>query len=1126
MTVVFSARAKLTVALIVVLFAALSVTAQVDVSAGLSGSVLDPSGSGVPNASLLALNQQTGVETRVTADGKGSFLFPSLAAGSYTISCEAGGFKQFFVKDVALQSSKVFTMTVTLQVGSANQSVEVSATAAMVNTMEATVQTTYDRNLLEAVPVFGRDPRATMEALMPGATPAGTAASSPMPVTSFNGVAGTSNNYRIDGSDVNDYFHGAPTAYPPNENVQEFSVTSSVPDASVARGAGGQIEAVMKSGTNDLHGQGWAYLQNGGWNANSWQNNWQGISRQPYNRQWYGGNGGGPVLIPGIYNGKNKTFFFSSYERTSTSQTEAMVGQTMSDAERSGNFTNDPSGVPVINGVPTPVLQVSMFSKMGSFLTANKDVLPAPTAGLNTLSWMAHDTSTVQTFVGKIDHNFNDKHRLFGSLWWSRNVPVCDSMALCVFGGASWASHYPNSKVQWSYPQKIQSWTLNDTYTLSSSAVNNFIFGVKRLDISVANTYSPSNALFNASDLGVGAVADVKAPDVQSISFPRSMGMGIYNGYIDNMTQNSFYAVDNLTIMRGRHTFKMGVEIRQYHELKYQTWGGGANIGFGDGRTEFGGTGNGTADMLLGVGASFSQNNTQILNIYYPAREAYFQDSIKLSPRVTLMFGARWEPHFGIHSADGNFVTFRPGQASTEFPTAPVGLVAVGDQGVPSNLYGVRWGNIGPRASFAWDIFGNGRAALRGGYALTTDYQVLIGFNGYTNTAPYGVNYTMPTGSSLKTPYAPTYGSTVPFPYTAPMPGAPGNSSLVFPNPVNTIAMSPDYNAGQIHQFNATFDFEPVKSYLVSVGYVATRGTHLSEANELNWPRFVPGLSTATWDNQNSRRPYFPAGFESINMTNADYNSMYNSLQATFTKRYSAGLTFMGNYTLSSTRQQNGCRYLGDCALDYYSPGTMNRASGAFSYDLPIHFGSNKLATSLLGGWTVGGVVTASSGSYGSVPDSGSDCTAFNFGSTTGCDANFLGGSPYSSNRGKSALDSTGHQYGLSYLNPAKFLPADTNLVNGVPTVSSLVGQRLFLGNAISGVFKGPSAFMLDASLSKTFAITERLKLRYRLEATNALNHTVLGMPGGTVGPDMSTFGLVTSAWSPRMLQMSGHFVF
>src|ERR1035437_4353803 len=450
---------------------------------------------------------------------------------------------------------------------------------------------------------------------------------------------------------------------------------------------------------------------------------------------------------------------------------------------------------------------------------------------------------------------------------------------------------------------------------------------------------------------------------------PRIMSYGIYNGYIDDMAQNSIYVADNFSITRGRHTVKMGLEIRQYHELKYQTWGAGGNYGFADGRQTYGGSGNGIADMMLGLGASFSQNNTQILDIHYPAREAYVQDSIQLTPRFSLMVGARWEPHFGVSATNGNFVTFRPGQSSTIFPTAPVGLVTVGDQGVPSNLYGVKWGDIGPRVSFSWDIFGNGKAAFRGGYAWTSDYQYLLGFNSYTNTPPYGVSYSPPTGSTniLAHPYQSSYGSGIPFPFTAPTPADPKNSTLVFPKPVNTLGLDQKYNSGQIHQWNATLDFEPVKSYLISVGYVATRGTHLSESHDFNWPQFVPGASANNTANINSRRPYFPSGFQTITMSMADFNSMYNALQVRFNKRYAYGLTFMGNYTLSGNRTQNGCRYWGNCSLDYYSPGLTSRFMMAFSHDLPVAGNSRRLAKALLGGWTLGGNISGNTGGYGRI---------------------------------------------------------------------------------------------------------------------------------------------------------------
>ena len=301
--------------------------AQVDVSAKLLGTVTDPTGAVVPGAQITAKNQQTGTESTTTADERGSFMFPSLPTGSFTINCEAAGFKKFVSSDIVLQAQKTVTLAVQLKVGAITESVEVSAAAMMVDTATSSIQTTYDEKLMASLPVWGRDPRQSMELLMPGAVAAGTGASYNVPVTSFNGVSGLTNNYRIDGSDVNDYFHGSAAAYPPVENMAEFSVNTSLPDASVGRGAGGQMEAVMKSGANDLHGQAWGHLQNGGWNANSWQNNWAGVPRQPLSQRWYGGNTGGPVFIPKLYNGRNRSFFFTSYERTSTTQTATFTGR-------------------------------------------------------------------------------------------------------------------------------------------------------------------------------------------------------------------------------------------------------------------------------------------------------------------------------------------------------------------------------------------------------------------------------------------------------------------------------------------------------------------------------------------------------------------------------------------------------------------------------------------------------------------------------------------------------------------------------------------------------------------------------------------------------------------------------
>jgi hypothetical protein len=1095
--------------------------AQLDISAQLVGTVTDPSGAVVPAAQLDARNQLTGVEIKTTANDSGNFLFPSLPVGTYTVTCDLAGFQTFITSGIVLQAGGIVTLRITLKVGTSKQTIEVSAAANMVNTVAATIQTTFDERILDAIPIWGRDPREAMELLMPGAVAAGTAASYYVPVTSFNGMSGLANNYRIDGSDSNDYQHGSASPYPPMEDLSEFSVTTNVSDASTGRGAGGQIEAVLKSGTNDLHGQVWGYFQNGAWNANSWQNNWEGIPKNHLSQQWWGGSVGGPVYIPKLYNGKGKTFFFTSYEHTSTSGTSTSAGQTITNEEREGNFTNSPDGIPVINGVPTPVIDPTSFTTMGKFLAAHTDVLPGPTNGVDTYVWNPSRTEVVQSFAGKIDHNFSEKHRLFGSLWWYRDVPTFDDMYYS-FGQASWGTQYPNPKATWGEPVKLQDWTINDTYTISPTTLNNVIVGVKRLAISMTNTYNPSNALFNAADLGIGAVGDVNSPDVQQVSFPRAMGMGLWNGYVNPMTQNSYYIADNFTTIRGRHTLKAGMEFRNYHIVMYQTWGSGAGISFSDSNVNVGGTGNGIADMLLGLAPNFYQNNTEGNNLGYPAREAYLQDTFKVSQRLTFMYGARWEPYLGVHSIPGAFVTFRPGQASTEFPTAPVGIVTPGDRGIPPNLSGVKWGDVGPRASVAWDIFGNGRAAFRAGYALMPTYQVLLGFNEYTTTAPFGVSYSPnPAAEDLAHPYA-QYGS-VPFPWKNPVAGDPNNTKIVFPIPVNTKGKDLNYNNAMVHQWNFTFEFEPFRTYLLSVGYVATRGTHLNEDYDMNYPRFVPGASTNDFANVMSRRPWGPA-IQTIDQSFADVNSLYNSLQVRFTKRYSYGLSFMGNYTLSSNEQvQNGPRYRGDAALDYYSPGIMHNFAVVFSYDLPIPTGKARLSKAFLGGWKIGGNTMGSSGSYGSVSDY--NCAEFNYGSA-GCNATFVGGSPYNPSKGQPQVMS-GTQVGVSWLDPSKFIRADQRSVDGVATTSSDVGQRLFLGNAITGVFKGPAAFMLNASLSKTFAFTERFKLNYRIEAQNVLNHTVLNMPANTtVGPDMTHFGAINSAWNPRMIQMSARFIF
>jgi hypothetical protein len=1107
--------------------------AQVDISASLVGTVTDQNGAVVRGAALLARNRETGVTSRTTSNETGSYQFLSLEAGNYTVTCTMQGFKTVTVTDVILHAGGSATMPMTLQVGAAVESVTVSGSSAMVDTETGNNLTTIDPDLIEGIPVQGRDPRPFMEVMMPGATAAGTGASFFIPVTTFNGVSALTNNYDIDGAAMNDYMHGSAAAnFPQSENISEFSVSSALPDATVGRGAGGQIEATLKNGTNDFHGQFWAYLQNGAWNANSWSNNFQDIPRQSFHQDWYGGNVGGPVRIPGLYNGKNRTFFFASYERTSTSKNSTTTGQTITNAERTGDFTNSPDGIPIVNGTPMPTIPVSDFGPIGQALNGSGGtaIMPAPTSGNDTFTWNPSLNTLVQTWVVRIDENLGSKHRIFGSLYWYNQASSFQDM-YDEFAEASWATQYPNPQATWGEPIRTKVWAINDTYTITPKMLNNFVLGLTQTAISVTNTCSPCSGVINPQNTGIAAVGDTLAPDVAEISTPRNMGVGIWNGYVNPMTQYTWDITDNFTWTRGRHTLKTGLELRNFHEVFSQTYDSGATIGFYDSDNVYGGTGNGIADMMLNggplgqFGASFYQNSTQNLILNYPAREAYIQDTVKLTPRLTVMAGLRLEPYYGVREGKNRFATFLPGQVSSVFPTAPVGLVTVGDRGVPPNMTGNRY-NLGPRFSFAWDILGNHKSAIRGGYALVTDYATLLNYNGYTTEAPFGVYYYPLQGSGLdlSQPYA-QYGS-VPFPYTAPAKGSAAAANYVFPNPLSTNAIAPNFNNGEYSKFNLQFEVEPINTWVFSAAWVATRGTHLFNQQNQNWPAFIPGGSTNDAANVLSREPYSTAGFSYINTFYSNWNSMYNSLQVKVNKRFSKGLTVLATYTLSNSTAQQGCRYLADCGLDYYSPGLVHQMTAAVRYKIPSFLPRKSIADKIFDGWAIGGTTTASTGGYGGIYDY--NCNEFDFQSAW-CYANYTGGGALLSNR-KQVVTAGGSEIGVSWIDPSKFIRGDQELVNGTPTTLPNVGNQLYLGNAISGVVKGPASGAQDfnASLDKDFRLTERIKLNFHAEAFNVLNHTVLQFPGynNTVGPSTQGFGIISSANPPRNVQISFHAFF
>jgi hypothetical protein len=1067
----------------------------------LVGTVIDPSGASVPQARITATEQETNTSSETVSGSAGEFTFESLRPGTYTISAAASGFRTLQVRDSLVTAQHTSSIQLTLQIGAVSENVRVESTATQVDTATATVQNTFSPATLLSLPVLGRDPRTAVELTAPGVTQVSSGSG-----FSYNGAPSTSNNYRIDGTSLIDYNRGGSAPFPAVENLQEFNVVTNASGAAYGTGAGGQVSAVIKSGTNDLHGIGWAYLSDPAWNANSWEGNANGQPKTGTKQNWFGGNIGGPVYLPHLYHGRNKTFFFVSFEYTNPQQKILQLERVPTAAERGGDFRGSSWGVPVINGVPTPIVPTSMFSGLAKGLLANTSLLPLPTGPDGSYSWVSTTSDEVKTTILKMDHNFTDRHRIWGSLNWQNNVATTDSAWAYIWK----AQQLPNPGYNYGQENNTHTFSFNDTYTFSPTAVNVFNFGYSNLNNPITRT-PPSNAP-TWSSLGAPNVQIENGGSLTQVMVAvnpwNPNGFVVWGGH-SGITQETDYSYsESFTLIKGRHTIKLGYEDREHTHLNSSNWEAAGRLTFSTANA--GSTGNPYADFLTGLGGSWEQYSHQDANLVYPSREPYAEDQIKVNRKLTVTAGLRWAPHFGIRDVNNKLSAFRPDQQSTQFPLAPKGLVVPGDRGFPGADHPNIYTNFAPRIAVAYDPTGTGRMAIRAGYGIYYDFQYLITFNAESTSPPWGLTYAPPSASfDVSNPYN---GQQL-FPYNPPVPGSSSASGFVFPSTPLVIQnnFAPNFNVSRVHQYNATYQFEPFRTYLFTVGYVGTRGTHLPFTRNQNLPLFIPNASTNA--NQQQRRPY--PQFNDISTTYGDANSRYDSLQITLNKRLSHGVTLIGNYVYNRNLQQLGERNPYDFSIDYGRSGTPQSAALTYSWDLPFFASSRRLLRTTLGGWTWGGTMRVRAGDYLTVSSSG----GFNRLSAGGtANANYIGGSVYGSHDSQASK-------AAGWLNLAAFCPANTNGSQCTPDPTVGVTHLVF-GNTPPGFVQGPSAFQNDMTLSKRFLISERWgAAEFRAAAFNLFNHTLLGDPSADIG-NIGIFGKITRSLGPRNLQLSVRYSF
>ncbi len=1066
----------------VMILAVMGITAPVraaDVNGSIDGVVKDPSGAVAVGIAVTATNTGTNAIFHATTDANGAYFLRELPVGNYQLSAEPKGFKKFVANNLRVQVNEAVRLDISLQVGDLAQTVDVSSVAETVDTTSITLKTVVDQQRIENLPLNGRNPTQLMQ-LVAGVEPdlqnsnvtSGTTYPGVTPV-SVNGGRANTTNYILDGAENNDHYSNAPNPMPDPDALQEFSVQTNTFSAEFGRNVGGIVNAVTRSGTNELHGSAFEYLRNTDLNAANYfapATPDGGKQGDGLKRNQFGATLGGPVRIPKLYDGKDKTFFFFSYQGTRTRQAPSKVEQVVpTNEERAGNFSalGHPIYDPFNGGAPYPNNQIpsSQISPIsGAVLNS---YVPAPAPGQGTISYALPNNLDDDQFLVRIDHNFTDKNRLMGRFYTSE----ANQQAFLAPGnyfssqpGAVWR----NTTVM-----------VNDTYTISPNVINSALFSFNRTD----NTNKPIYPAKGLAALGSNMYND-KTPEIYLQ----------VNGYflLDTNDTNTFdrqeYQFnDTVRWTKGKHQVSVGVDYghglgdinNDYRTNGYFTFDGSAPF-----------TGNALSDFLLGKFYSLEQGVGEYKNTRFDILSVFAQDTIRVTPRLTLDLGFRWDPFFPYTDQSGKLASYYPGQQSQRYPNAPAGILYSGDPGMPAGGYSTAWADMGPRVGFGWDVFGDGSTAVRGGYGIYYDRPNTISTNAQADQAPFGtvVIVNGNNNNSLVNPYN---GTTNPFPAST---NPPKNVQFVLPDVAYMFTTG--LKNAQLQSWNLTLERKLPGQFVVRAAYAGSKGTHLASLREGNAAVFSPGVTTSTTD---QRRPLYP-NFSQTTLVEPGGNSNYNSLQLSMERRFQKGLTILADYTFSkSIDESSQNKQTGQTVTDPYSlafdrgVSDFNQAqvfSASGLWDIPFN-PSNRLAHSAIGGWQLSSIVTLRSGEPFSVY-SGTD----NSFSGIGSDRADILSSPY-----LSGSRSRGAQV-AEYLNPGAF---------GANAIGTF-------GNSGRNAFVGPGFASTDLALEKSFHPVERLGVQFRAEAFNAFNRPNLFNPVNTLGP---SFMSINTAFDPRIFQFA-----